>query len=70
MRMLCRKLSLLLAIVFSHFSFVLDCGAQATDPKIAEAAMREGGEIDAYVTLRTNTAQAVGKRMFETKYPL
>lgn len=63
-----RKLNFLLALVISHFSFVFDCGAQATDPKIVEAAKKEGGEIEAYVTLRTDTALTVWK-MFETKYP-
>ena len=63
-----RNLNLLLAVVISHFAFVLDCRAQATDPKLVEAAKKEGGEIEAYVTLRTDTAQTVWK-MFETKYP-
>jgi iron(III) transport system substrate-binding protein len=45
-----------------------NCGAQATDPKIIDAAKKEGGEIEAYVTLRTDTAQTVWK-MFEAKYP-
>ena len=64
-----RKLNLLLALVLSHFFFVMDCGAQGSDPKIVEAAKKEGGEIEAYVTLRTDTALTVWK-MFETKYPL
>ena len=42
--------------------------AQGTDPKLVEAAKKEGGEIEAYVTLRTDTAQSVWK-MFEAKYP-
>jgi iron(III) transport system substrate-binding protein len=63
-----RKLSLLLALVISHFFLVTDCRAQATDPKIVEAAKKEGGEIEAYVTLRTETAHTAWK-MFESKYP-
>ena len=54
----------MLSLVF----FVTYCGAQATDPKIVEAAKKEGGEIEAYVTLRTDTAQYIWK-MFEAKYP-
>jgi len=42
--------------------------AQIVDPKIVEAAKKEGGEIEAYVTLRTDTAQMIWK-MFEAKYP-
>ena len=44
------------------------CAAQATDPKIVEAANKEGGEIEAYVTLRTDTAQYIWQ-MFAAKYP-
>ena len=44
------------------------CAAQATDPKIVEAAKKEGGEIEAYVTLRTDRLQYIWK-MFEAKYP-
>src|SRR5258705_9367744 len=40
----------------------------ASEVKIIEAAKKEGGEIEAYVTLRTDTAQTVW-RMFEVKYP-
>ena len=47
-------------------AYSFDCGAQATDPKIVEAAKKEGGEIEAYVTLRTDTAQYIWK-MFEAK---
>jgi len=59
------NLNLLLAFTISHFAFVLDCGAQGSDPKLVEAAKKEGGEIEAYVTLRTDTALTVWK-MFET----
>jgi len=62
------KFSWLLAVLLLLISFVHDRRAQATDPKIVEAAKKEGGEIEAYVTLRTDTAQYVWK-MFEAKYP-
>ena len=62
------KLSWLVAVLLSLVSFVHDGRAQATDPKIVEAAKKEGGEIEAYVTLRTDTAQYIWK-MFEAKYP-
>lgn len=42
--------------------------AIASDPKVIEAAKKEGGEIEAYVTLRTDTAQTIWK-LFEAKYP-
>lgn len=42
--------------------------AGASDPAIIEAAKKEGGEIEAYVTLRTDTAQMIWK-LFEAKYP-
>jgi len=57
-----------LVLVLSHISFVVYCGAQSSDPKIIEAAKKEGGEIEAYAALRTETAMTVWK-MFETKYP-
>lgn len=60
--------SVLVALVIAQFSFALQCGAQATDPKMVEAAKKEGGEIEAYVTLRTDTAQTIWK-MFESRYP-
>ena len=63
-----RKFSWLFALLLSLISFVNDGGAQASDPKIVEAAKKEGGEIEAYVTLRTDTAQFIWK-MFEAKYP-
>jgi ABC-type glycerol-3-phosphate transport system substrate-binding protein len=62
------KFRCLMAGVLSLVSFVNYCGAQATDPKVVEAAKKEGGEIEAYVTLRTDTAQYIWK-MFEAKYP-
>ena len=63
-----RKLRLaLLALAISYLWFATECGGQTTDPKIIVAAKKEGGEIEAYVTLRTDTAQTVWK-MFETKY--
>jgi hypothetical protein len=40
----------------------------AADPKVIEAAKKEGGEIEAYVTLRTDTARRVWD-LFEAKYP-
>ena len=55
-------------LVIGQFSLPAICRAQATDPKIVEAAKKEGGEIEAYVTLRTDTAQTVWK-MFESRYP-
>ena len=54
--------------MLSQISFVVYCGAQTSDPKIIEAAKKEGGEIEAYAALRTETAMTVWK-MFETKYP-
>jgi len=42
--------------------------AQMSDPKVVEGAKKEGGEIEAYITLRTDTAQMIWK-MFESKYP-
>ena len=57
-----------LALVVSQISFVTYCGAQASDPKVIEAAKKEGGEIEAYAALRTETSMTVWK-MFETKYP-
>lgn len=42
--------------------------AFASDPAIVEAAKKEGGDIEAYVTLRTDTAQMIW-RLFEAKYP-
>ena len=63
------KFSWLLAIASSAQSPLSNyCRAQATDPKVVEAAKKEGGEIEAYVTLRTDTAQYIWK-MFEAKYP-
>ena len=64
-----RKLRLaLLALAISCLWFATECGAQTTDPKIIEAAKKEGGEIEAYVTLRMDTAQTLWK-MFRAKYP-
>jgi iron(III) transport system substrate-binding protein len=40
----------------------------ASDPKVIEAAKKEGGEIEAYVTLRTDTGRRVWD-LFEGKYP-
>lgn len=40
----------------------------AADPVIIEAAKKEGGEIEAYVTLRSDTAQIIWK-LFESQYP-
>ena len=62
------KFSRSLAILLLLISSVNDGRAQATDPKVVEAAKKEGGEIEAYVTLRTDTAQYIWK-MFEAKYP-
>ena len=45
-----------LVLVLSQISFVAYCGAQASDAKIVEAANKAGVEIEAYVTLRTDTA--------------
>ncbi|HEX4990461.1 MAG TPA: hypothetical protein VFW91_16905, partial [Candidatus Binatia bacterium] len=40
----------------------------ASDHTVIEAAKKEGGEIEAYVTLRTDTARRVWD-LFEGKYP-
>jgi len=58
----------LLMLFFLTSTFVGGANAQVSDPKIVEAAKKEGGEIEAYVTLRTDTAQYIWK-MFEAKYP-
>jgi iron(III) transport system substrate-binding protein len=55
-------------VLLSLISFVDDGRGEASDPKIVEAAKKEGGEIEAYVTLRTDTAQYIWKS-FEAKYP-
>jgi hypothetical protein len=60
------KFRCLMAVILSLVSFVNYCESQATDPKIVEAAKKEGGEIEAYVSLRTDTAQYIWK-MFEAK---
>lgn len=50
-------------IVFLLQTFGTDwVWAQASDPKIVEAAKKTGGEIEAYVTLRTDTAQQIWKK--------
>mgnify|MGYP001229596304 CR=1 FL=1 len=54
--------------VVAQFFLVAICAAQSSDPKIIDAAKKEGGEIEAYVTLRADTAQNVWK-LFESKYP-
>jgi iron(III) transport system substrate-binding protein len=46
----------------------LSARAGASDPGAIEAAKKEGGEIEAYVTLRTDTAQIIWK-LFEARYP-
>ena len=60
----CRPIALAIFCV----SFVVCADGRALDIKTIEAAKKEGGEIEAYVTLRTDTAQTVW-RMFEAKYP-
>ena len=62
------RLNLLAVAFIAHFYSLTDCRAQPSDPKIVEAAKKEGGEIEAYVTLRTDTAQSIWK-MFEGRYP-
>ena len=62
------KFRCVLTVLLSLISFVNDGRGQASDPKIVEAAKKEGGEIEAYVTLRTDTAQYIWK-LFEAKYP-
>ena len=57
-----------IALVIFCVSFVVCADGRASDIKTIEAAKKEGGEIEAYVTLRTDTAQTVW-RMFEAKYP-
>ena len=42
--------------------------AETITPALIEAAKKEGGEIEAYVTLRSDTAQIIWK-LFETQYP-
>ena len=58
----------LLMLFFVILTVVTGVDAQVSDPKIVEAAKKEGGEIEAYVTLRTDTAQFIWK-MFEARYP-
>ena len=62
------KFHCVFTVLLSLIAFVNDGRGQASDPKIVEAAKKEGGEIEAYVTLRTDTAQYIWK-MFEAKYP-
>lgn len=62
-----RKFRPIVLVIFC-LSFVVCADSMASDIKIIEAAKKEGGEIEAYVTLRTDTAQTVW-RMFEAKYP-
>ena len=62
------KFHFVFTVLLSLISFVNDGRGQASDPKIVEAAKKEGGEIEAYVTLRTDTAQYIWK-LFEAKYP-
>jgi iron(III) transport system substrate-binding protein len=66
MRRSFQLLSLSLLALF-HFSMVADGRAQS-DPKIVEAAKKEGGEIEMYGALRPETSQTLWK-MFEAKYP-
>ena len=49
-------------------NWILVTTVPASDPKVIEAAKKEGGEIEAYVTLRTDTARRVWD-LFEAKYP-
>lgn len=58
----------ILTVLLVPLGCIGPAGAQTSDPKIVEAAKKEGGEIEAYVTLRTDTAQQIWK-MFEAKYP-
>jgi iron(III) transport system substrate-binding protein len=62
------KFRCVFTVLLSLISFVDDGRGEASDPKIVEAAKKEGGEIEAYVTLRTDTAQYIWKS-FEAKYP-
>ena len=57
------KFRCLMAVILSVVSFVNYCGAQATDPKIVEAAKKVGGEIEAYVTLRTGELSKIFGRV-------
>lgn len=58
----------ILTVLLVPLGWMSLAGAQASDPKIVEAAKKEGGEIEAYITLRTDTALQIWK-MFEAKYP-
>src|SRR5262249_49414081 len=61
--------SYLLAFLFGiGLSWTLVVAVPASDPKVVEAAKKEGGEIEAYVTLRTDTARRIWD-LFEAKYP-
>jgi hypothetical protein len=51
-----------IVIVIFCLSFVVCADSMASDVKIIEAAKKEGGEIEAYVTLRTDTAQTVWRK--------
>jgi Bacterial extracellular solute-binding protein len=49
-------------------NWILATTIEASDPKLVEGAKKEGGEIEAYITLRTDTARRVWD-LFEAKYP-
>ena len=59
----------LFTLVFGiGMSWIFVAMTPASDPKVVEAAKKEGGEIEAYVTLRTDTARRIWD-LFEAKYP-
>ena len=63
-----RRLCLLTLFLGLSINWIFVTTVPASDPKVIEAAKKEGGEIEAYVTLRTDTARRVWD-LFEGKYP-
>jgi iron(III) transport system substrate-binding protein len=62
------RLCLLTLLLSLSFDGIFVVAVPAADPKVIEAAKKEGGEIEAYITLRTDTARRVWD-LFEAKYP-
>ena len=64
-----RRRPCLLTLFFGlSINWIFVTTVPASDPKVIEAAKKEGGEIEAYVTLRTDTARRIWD-LFEAKYP-
>ncbi|MBI4529404.1 MAG: extracellular solute-binding protein [Deltaproteobacteria bacterium] len=58
-----------LIVVLTYLTFPsFSATAAAADPKLIEAAKKEGGEVHAYATLRVDTSKQVWD-LFEAKYP-